>query len=166
MKNRLVALSLASAAFLALATSVMAQADQTASAPTTGATTVLRTAPLMTPSRGTQVGFVDGKGFAVYVFDRDLAAPGTSQCSGACLAHWPAITPPKSTLAAPWGTIVRSDGTKQLTYEGRPLYSYVADTDAKEAKGDQDNARGGIWHLAQAQMSTAPASAPTPSSMY
>jgi predicted lipoprotein with Yx(FWY)xxD motif len=122
---------------------------------------LLRTAQLTTPTRGTQVGFVDSSGFPVYVFDLDLTVPGTSQCNGVCATHWPAISPPATgTPSAPWGVIARNDGTKQLTYAGRPLYAYHGDQNATTAKGDLKNAQGGIWRLAQAQNVTAPAKTP------
>ena len=129
--------------------------------PNGAVTPVLRTAPLMTPTRGTQVGFVDASGFPVYLFDLDLTVPGTSQCNAVCATHWPAIAPPSTaTLSPPWGAIVRSDGTKQLTYSGRPLYAYHGDQNANTAKGDLENAQGGIWHFAEAQSATARAPAP------
>jgi predicted lipoprotein with Yx(FWY)xxD motif len=124
-------------------------------------TSVLHTAPLMTPTRGTQVGFVDASGFPVYVFDLDLTMPGTSQCNGVCATHWPAIHAPATvTPSAPWGVIARSDGTKQLTYAGRPLYAYHGDQNANAAKGDLENAQGGIWRLAQVPSVSAPAKSP------
>ena len=55
------------------------------------------------------------------------------------------------TLAPLWGPIVRSDGTKHLIYAGRPLYAYKRDRGSNAAKGDLENAQGGIWHLTQAQ---------------
>jgi predicted lipoprotein with Yx(FWY)xxD motif len=125
------------------------------------ATPLLRAAPLTTPTRGTQVGFVDASGFPVYVFDLDLTTRGTSQCNGVCATHWPAISPPATgTPSPPWGVIVRSDGTKQLTYAGRPLYAYHGDQSGNTAKGDLENAQGGIWHLAQAQSLPVPANTP------
>jgi predicted lipoprotein with Yx(FWY)xxD motif len=152
MKSHMLAWFFASTTLLAVCSGAVTMAADTQPS-------LLKTAPLMTPSRGTQVGFVNTNGFAVYVFDRDLAMPGTSQCNDACAMHWPPISPPTTdTLPAPWGTIVRSDGTKQLTYAGRPLYSYAGDKDAKGVKGDLENARGGIWHLAQPQ--TDPAKSP------
>jgi predicted lipoprotein with Yx(FWY)xxD motif len=163
MKNSILAFSFASATVLAVcggAATLAADVGPSSSAGTSGAAAVspLGTAPLTTPLRGKQVGFVNSNGFAVYVFDLDLTMPGTSQCNDACAAHWPAIAPTATgTLSAPWGTIARSDGTKQLTYAGRPLYGYVADKNTTQAKGDLDNARGRIWHLAQAQSVTAPA---------
>lgn len=179
MKNTLFAFSLASATLLTLccpAGTLAADVGQSPSmgSPDAGAPAPLGTAPLTTHSRGKQTGFVTSNGFAVYVFDLDLSKPGTSQCHDACAAHWPAIAAPATgTLSAPWGTIARSDGTKQLTYAGRPLYAYVADKNTTEAKGDMDNARGGIWHLAQVQGQSQGARAPmlppavtTPTSGY
>ncbi len=151
MKHTMLALSLVSAALLTIAGAAGTFA---------ASTSPLQTAAMMTSSRGAQVGFVNEKGSAVYVYDLDLGTPGTSQCNDACAARWPAISPPSGALSAPWGTIVRSDGTKQLTYAGRPLYGYADDHDAKQAKGDL--ARGGTWHLAQPQG----VSAPTPTSSY
>jgi predicted lipoprotein with Yx(FWY)xxD motif len=179
MKNSVLATSLVSATLLTLSCAAGTTAAQVGQYPSMGspnaaAASPLGTAPLTTSSRGKQVGFVTTNGFAVYVFDLDLSKPGTSQCNDACAAHWPAIPPPDArTLAAPWGTISRADGTKQLTYGGRPLYAYVADKNTTEAKGDMDNARGGIWHLAQAQSQGAqapvrpmPPAVTTPTSGY
>jgi predicted lipoprotein with Yx(FWY)xxD motif len=166
MKNRMLALFFASVAALTVcgAESMAADVRPSPSADTSngGAAPVLATAPVMTPSRGTQVGFVDSAGFPVYVFDLDLSKPGTSQCNAACATHWPAIPAPAiGTLSAPWGTIVRSDGTNQLTYAGRPLYAYAGDRTSKQrAKGDLENAQGGIWRLAQSQTTNAPAKTP------
>lgn len=166
MKKRILALFFASLAALTVcggAESMAADVRPSPSADTSngGAAAVLATAPVMTPSRGKQVGFVDSAGFPVYVFDLDLGKPGTSQCNAVCAAHWPAIPGPTGTLSAPWGTIVRSDGTTQLTYAGRPLYAYAGDRNSKQlAKGDLENAQGGIWRLAQAQTANAPAKTP------
>ena len=44
------------------------------------------------------------------------------------------------------GTITRTDGTTQVTYDGHPLYTYAADTAPGQAKGNGLNASGGVWH--------------------
>jgi predicted lipoprotein with Yx(FWY)xxD motif len=133
-----------------------------ATAPAAPASSALSTAQFMTASRGTQTGFAAKNGFAVYNFDLDLTTPGTSACTGTCTTFWPPISPPAGvTLVAPFGTIVRPDGTMQLAYNGHPLYTYSQDSNATTASGDGLNASGGLWHLAQAASLTS-ATAPTP----
>ena len=44
------------------------------------------------------------------------------------------------------GTIKRSDGTTQATYNGHPLYTYIADTAPGQAHGNNLNLNGGLWH--------------------
>jgi predicted lipoprotein with Yx(FWY)xxD motif len=64
----------------------------------------------------------------VYTYSKDTKNHST--CTGTCAVDWP----PVLTTAAPQatagltkssiGTITRSDGTKQLTFDGKPLYFY------------------------------------------
>jgi predicted lipoprotein with Yx(FWY)xxD motif len=42
-------------------------------------------------------------------------------------------------------TITRTDGTRQLTYNGHPLYTYIADTAPGQANGNNINLNGGLW---------------------
>jgi predicted lipoprotein with Yx(FWY)xxD motif len=44
------------------------------------------------------------------------------------------------------GTIKRSDGSTQATYDGHPLYTYIGDTAPGQAKGNGLNLSGGVWH--------------------
>jgi len=44
------------------------------------------------------------------------------------------------------GTIKRSDGTAQATYNGHPLYTYIGDTAPGQARGNNINLNGGLWH--------------------
>jgi predicted lipoprotein with Yx(FWY)xxD motif len=44
------------------------------------------------------------------------------------------------------GTIKRSDGTMQATYNGHPLYTYNGDTAPGQAHGNNVNLNGGLWH--------------------
>ena len=60
------------------------------------------------------------------------------------------------------GTITRSNGTKQATWNGHPLYTYVADTAPGMAKGNGINSSGGVWHEITLAGKAAPA--PTASS--
>jgi predicted lipoprotein with Yx(FWY)xxD motif len=56
------------------------------------------------------------------------------------------------------GTITRTDGAIQATYNGHPLYTYVADTAPGQAKGNGLNVSGGIWHEVTASGTAAPVS--------
>jgi predicted lipoprotein with Yx(FWY)xxD motif len=88
----------------------------------------------------------DKDGKALYYFSDDTK--GTSNCSGPCLAAWPAFTlngeiDPKIT-SSEVGEITRADGAKQATYKGWPLY-YFAD-DMEQVKGDGVNK---VWYVAK-----------------
>ena len=44
------------------------------------------------------------------------------------------------------GTITRTGGTRQLTYNGHPLYTYIGDSAPGRARGNNLNLNGGLWH--------------------
>jgi predicted lipoprotein with Yx(FWY)xxD motif len=44
------------------------------------------------------------------------------------------------------GTITRSDGPVQASYDGHPLYTYAGDTAAGQANGNRLNLNGGLWY--------------------
>ena len=44
------------------------------------------------------------------------------------------------------GTIRRTDGSQQLTYNGHPLYTYIGDSTPGQARGNNLNLNGGLWH--------------------
>jgi predicted lipoprotein with Yx(FWY)xxD motif len=130
---------------------------------TAAPSSVPTTSQFTTASRGMQSGFAAANGFAVYDFDLDLTTPGTSACTGTCTTFWPPIAVAAgATIAAPFGTIRRTDGTLQLAFNGHPLYTFAQDTNATTASGDGLNISGGVWHLAQAaSLSTVLAASPT-----
>lgn len=72
-----------------------------------------------------------GNGRALYMFTSDT--PGTSNCSGDCAAAWPPFYARGKLVGGPGvnrkllGRTTRSDGRKQVTYNGHPLYFYVHD---------------------------------------
>jgi predicted lipoprotein with Yx(FWY)xxD motif len=89
----------------------------------------------------------NGKGLTLYWFAPDT--PARSACSGACAQYWPPVTGPASTsqgVTGTLGTITRPDGSKQATYDGHPLYTYIADTAPGQAHGNNLNLNGGLWH--------------------
>ncbi|GAC1597675.1 MAG: hypothetical protein NVS3B21_22460 [Acidimicrobiales bacterium] len=72
-----------------------------------------------------------GGSFPVYTLSTDHGR--TSVCGGECALSWPPVLtsgrpelPPDVDNHA-LGTIRRSDGTRQVTYNGQPLYLYVGD---------------------------------------
>jgi predicted lipoprotein with Yx(FWY)xxD motif len=95
---------------------------------------------------GGQQVLVDSKGMTLYWFAIDTSAK--SNCTGSCLTYWP---PVKGSLTAgsgvtgTLGTITGADGTKQATYMGHPLYTYVGDTSPGQNKGNGKNLSGGLW---------------------
>jgi predicted lipoprotein with Yx(FWY)xxD motif len=94
---------------------------------------------------GTAV-LANARGFTLYSFAPDT--PATSRCYGSCAAYWPPAT--GTATASPGlpgriSTITRTDGTRQLTYNGHPLYTYIADTAPGQASGNNINLNGGLW---------------------
>jgi predicted lipoprotein with Yx(FWY)xxD motif len=91
------------------------------------------------------------KRLTVYLFAADTGSSST--CSGACAQVWPPVTTtgnPKAeggAQAADLGTTTRSDGTKQVTYKGHPLYYYVSDSQAGETTGQGVNGFGALWYV-------------------
>ena len=111
-------------------------------APPAATGTVLKT----TTIGGTTV-LTNARGFTLYSFAPDT--PASSKCYGSCAAYWPPVT---GTTAAGHGlpgqvaTITRTGGARQLTYDGHPLYTYVGDTAPGQARGNNLNLNGGLWH--------------------
>lgn len=44
------------------------------------------------------------------------------------------------------GTTKRTDGTTQVTYNGRPLYTFAGDKGPGEANGNEISAFGAEWY--------------------
>jgi predicted lipoprotein with Yx(FWY)xxD motif len=98
---------------------------------------------------GTYLTGASGRALYLWVADTN----GKSSCSGACAQTWPPVTttgtPATSggATAADLGTVTRSDGTKQVTYKGHPLYYYAADSSAGMVTGQGTNSFGAKWWL-------------------
>ena len=103
----------------------------------------------------------NARGFTLYSFAPDTAT--TSKCSGPCAQIWPPLTGPVAAaqgVTGKLGTITRSDGSKQTTYDGHPVYTYTADTGPGQANGNGINVDGGVWHEVTASGQAAPAGTP------
>jgi predicted lipoprotein with Yx(FWY)xxD motif len=101
----------------------------------------------------------DAEGMTLYLFTND--EPGVSNCSGDCLANWPAfsaeepLTLPEG-VPGELGTITRDDGTTQVTYNDWPLYYWVGD----QAPGDTTGQGvGDVWFVVPPGDETVPPSA-------
>ena len=117
----------------------VAAAGRPAPAATSGA--------LKTSSIGGVTVLTNAQGFTLYWFSPDT--PTRSTCYGVCLGYWPPLTGTPSAgpgVTGTLGTIRRSDGTAQVTYNGHPLYTYVGDTAPGQAFGNNLNLNGGLWH--------------------
>jgi predicted lipoprotein with Yx(FWY)xxD motif len=89
----------------------------------------------------------NAEGFTLYWFAPDTAT--RSNCNGSCAAYWPPVKGPATAgpgVTGRLGTIKRSDGSTQATYNGHPLYTYIGDTAPGQAHGNGLNLNGGLWH--------------------
>jgi predicted lipoprotein with Yx(FWY)xxD motif len=109
-------------------------------------------------------------GRSVYLWVADTS--DKSNCASACVKAWPPVltksapTASAGVQASDLGTITRSNGAKQVTYKGHPLYYYVGDSHSGTWTGQGSNSFGAKWWLVNASGSpiTSTASAKSGSS--
>jgi predicted lipoprotein with Yx(FWY)xxD motif len=92
---------------------------------------------------------VDQKGWVLYRFDKDTANPPKSACDGKCAQVWPpALTDGNPELKgidpAVVGTVIRADGSRQITLAGWPIYRYIGDPKPGAWKGQNV---AGTWFV-------------------
>jgi len=153
---------------VAAAAAVLAACGSSGTSSTSGSGSTSTSSPvaatagsLKTATIGGVTVLTDARGFAVYSFAPDTMT--TSDCNGACAAAWPPVKGPVTAaagLTGKLGTIKRSDGSAQATFDGHPLYTFVKDTGPGTDTGNGVNAFGGLWHALTASGSAA--QAPTP----
>jgi predicted lipoprotein with Yx(FWY)xxD motif len=142
----LVALAVAACGDGGAATAAAPKPAPSKPAPSKPATTIVRVAN----SHLGQI-LVDSKGLTLYLFKADVGTK--SECSGGCASAWPPLlatgNPSAGTgvTASKLGTTTRSDGTKQVTYNGHPLYLYIGDTKPGETTGQDLTAFGAAWFV-------------------
>jgi predicted lipoprotein with Yx(FWY)xxD motif len=94
---------------------------------------------------------VGAAGRALYLWVAD--SHDKSACAGACAKFWPPLTTKSAPVAtsgvtaSDLGTITRSGGVKQVTYDGHPLYYFLEDKSKGSLKGQGNNGFGAKWWL-------------------
>jgi predicted lipoprotein with Yx(FWY)xxD motif len=102
-------------------------------------------------------------GFTLYGLSDENG--GKLACTGKCLQFWPPALVSTSVMKVSLGAgvtgaigfVTRSATTKQVTFDGYPLYTFVKDTGAGQAHGEGISAFGGTWGLLRASSLIVPA---------
>ena len=130
----------------------------------TGSSSTVSTQNL--PNLGTVL--VNSEGKTLYFTDQEGA--GSILCEGACTSIWIPLTVTSGTtptagagVTGALGTVMRPEGTTQVTYDGKPLYLFSLDTGAGQYGGngvsDTFSGTSFLWYAATATGS-APAQCP------
>jgi predicted lipoprotein with Yx(FWY)xxD motif len=97
---------------------------------------------------------VDADGAALYAADQE--ADGAVACTGTCVAAWEPLTVSghpvaRDELDGHLGVVTRPDGTRQVTFDGRPLYRFAEDPTGTVTGNGLADSFGGqdlTWHVA------------------
>jgi predicted lipoprotein with Yx(FWY)xxD motif len=148
-----IALTTVLVSLVAVASGCGSGKSSSAAATSTQATPAASTARPTTAVAVRKTGYgrvlVDSRGRALYLFTRDHK--GASRCYGACAAAWPPYYSHGSTRgdagtkAGLVGTTKRSDGNRQLTYAGQPLYYFQGDRKPGQITCQNVAEFGGTW---------------------
>ncbi|MGN6169815.1 MAG: COG4315 family predicted lipoprotein, partial [Solirubrobacteraceae bacterium] len=99
--------------------------------------------------QGTYLTGASGRALYMWVGDSD----GASNCSGDCATAWPPLlgngrpTSGSGVNSSALGTIVRSDGREQVSYDGHPLYYSAADPGPGTTHSEGSDSFGARWWL-------------------
>ena len=137
-----------SSALPSSAASTTAQSTSTTSAASSSSSVPVALITTKHAKLGTVLAY-GSKQLTVYLFEADKGH--ASSCTGACAAAWPpVIGKPKAggaAMASQLGTITRTDGATQVTYNGHPLYLFVKDKDDGDTYGEGVKAFGADWYV-------------------
>ena len=104
-------------------------------------------------TRNTSLGqiLVDAQRRTLYLFAKDTGPAST--CQGSCASYWPPVAvsgvphAAAGASAASIGVITGSDGHRQLSYAGHPLYYFVGDGQAGQTRGQALEQFGAGWFV-------------------
>ena len=109
------------------------------------------TATVIASHAGSGGTFLTDGGRSVYLWNAD--AMNKSNCSGACAGAWPPVmatgkvTASNGVKPSDLGTIARSGGGRQVTYNGHPLYFFAGDSAPGQTHGQGSDSFGAKWWL-------------------
>ena len=162
-RRSLLLASLAVVAVLAAAcTSAQSTTTTTKAPPTTAgaSTNSVRLASVTRPGVGSVL--TGPNGMTLYYFTTD--SPSSTSCTGQCAVVWPPLVVPvggKATLTSgdsgALGTVMRPDGSTQVTYKGHLLYYFQGDSAPGQDKGQGVD---GTWFVVKSS-NASPAASPT-----
>lgn len=148
--HSLAALALVLAAACGGGGSSNSPAAQATPTPTPTPAPVVKTATATVAGQSMTILVDAEKGLTLYRWTNDKA--GTSNCTAACLAVWPALEVTDSSTTPTGGTGVTgklgvatdASGKPQVTYNSWPLYFYAKDKNPGDATGQ---GVGGKWFV-------------------
>lgn len=107
----------------------------------------------------------DANGMTLYIFKADQ--PNVSNCYGDCATNWPPLLvadgeTPTAGAGVPGalGVIDRTDGTRQVTYDGMPLYYFFKDKAPGDTNGEGVKDVWFVVHTTEAMAMAAPTALP------
>jgi predicted lipoprotein with Yx(FWY)xxD motif len=138
-------------AVFVLTTSVLAASavSATAALPTAHAASATRV-ELVSTSKGKLL--ANGRGFTLYMFTRDTRKHDSCLAIKGCPGVWPMLTTRGRTVAGAGvkssllGSIKLSNGKRQVTYAGHPLYRYALDSGPRSTAYVGFSQFGGRWY--------------------
>lgn len=141
----------AAALVIAACSSSSTKSGTSAGGGTSGTTSGAAAVTVQTRSGPVGTFLTDGSGTALYMFASDTSSMST--CSSTCATFWPPLTTTGtptasgSATSSMLATITRSDGSKQVSYDGHPLYLFKEDTAPGDTNGQGSSNFGAKWWL-------------------
>jgi predicted lipoprotein with Yx(FWY)xxD motif len=104
----------------------------------------------------------DGNGMTLYLYTKDEA--NVSNCYDQCAVNWPPLLVGAGAeplagqgLTGQLGTTERTDGGRQVTYNGMPLYFWIRDSNPGDVTGQ---GVGDVWYVVHPDISTMTVNSP------